>query len=115
MRISDWSSDVCSSDLRKREALRALRDAVVRETVEGVGVVAHNTLPLRGEGWKRGMKKARSRIRPAFPPTPFPTGKGEITNRRTSSRRSVRAGDNPPSCRAELRENGHAAGKEREV
>src|SRR3546814_2839444 len=100
MRISDWSSDVCSSDLRKREALRALRDAVVRETVEGVGVVAHNPLPLRGEGWKRGMKKASSRIRPAFPPTPFPTGKGEITNRRPSSRRSVRAGDNPPSCRA---------------
>src|SRR3546814_8812991 len=63
---------------RKREALRALRDAVVRETVWGVGVVAHNPLPLRGEGWKWGMKKARSRIRPALPPTPFRNGQGEM-------------------------------------
>src|SRR3546814_3370098 len=38
MRISDWSSDVCSSDLRKRESLpRRDRVAVLRlDRVDGV-------------------------------------------------------------------------------
>src|SRR3546814_5353953 len=95
MRISDWSSDVCSSDLMcdcgrrimawlhcaamilsvgqivggaapgvkqpdafarfaveqlagQRETFRSARDAVVRETVEGVRVIGRVSLPLVG-------------------------------------------------------------------
>src|SRR3546814_10302044 len=55
MRISDWSSDVCSSDLRRETALRArFRGAARQLHAQGdrqaaVGVQAHDSafLPVR--------------------------------------------------------------------
>src|SRR3546814_20045097 len=37
MRISDWSSDVCSSDLRDREVLDVVRKLVAHPCLHGVG------------------------------------------------------------------------------
>src|SRR3546814_13937785 len=66
MRISDWSSDVCSSDLRQRFQGRRARDRAQRicrgqrrgaqqaaETGRGRAAqrVNDSALPLMGEGW----------------------------------------------------------------
>src|SRR3546814_3170717 len=48
MRISDWISDVCSSDLLERESL-ATRSALARATTELRGDIAQATTDLRGE------------------------------------------------------------------
>src|SRR3546814_8636989 len=59
MRISDWSSDVCSSDLRGqtfavRAAPRADRNSrVVRKTV-GYGFASHGTVVHRDHEYVRG-------------------------------------------------------------
>src|SRR3546814_18541973 len=43
MRISDWSSDVCSSDLREREVMIAQDEAVRHEIVRRVDEIEHLT------------------------------------------------------------------------
>src|SRR3546814_7453316 len=52
MRISDWSSDVCSSDLRKAIE-RAVLDAAILE-VEGGEVGDHDPIFVAGTGWHPG-------------------------------------------------------------
>src|SRR3546814_14251037 len=76
MRISDWSSDVCSSDLIVAEPLRHVADmkdadkaARVRETLEAVGLVGFDTRfphELSG-GQRQRVAIARAIVRhPAF-------------------------------------------------
>src|SRR3546814_8073013 len=43
MRISDWSSDVCSSDLREREVMITQDEAVRHEIVRRVDEIEHLT------------------------------------------------------------------------
>src|SRR3546814_14247009 len=50
MRISDWSSDVCSSDLAKRRALEAAAAAIRARAGEIAGANAKDMAAARGKG-----------------------------------------------------------------
>src|SRR3546814_13257769 len=60
MRISDWSSDVCSSDLLRSQNLSETareRLALMRDTNDGFGI-AEKDLELRGGGELLGLKQS---------------------------------------------------------
>src|SRR3546814_17755619 len=60
MRISDWSSDVCSSDLLDRNALTSppIHTAVVPGPVPGTHWRRHEILPCdRSDGGSRGSRQ----------------------------------------------------------
>src|SRR3546814_1192016 len=60
MRISDWSSDVCSSDLLRSQNLSETareRLALMRDTNDGF-VIAEKDLELRGGGELLGLKQS---------------------------------------------------------
>src|SRR3546814_3317915 len=75
MRISDWSSDVCSSDLGERD--RAVGDAVRDKdivtleqraaAIDDVGDIAFAILIGGGEDRLAGAKKARANGRTGWP------------------------------------------------
>src|SRR3546814_2974738 len=82
MRISDWSSDVCSSDLRPRQAVllqvpdgRDHRpqetDAAVEHILPGgplvVDELPHHAIPLRGISRQTPLQSASRRHRLPFP------------------------------------------------
>src|SRR3546814_5923967 len=71
MRISDWSSDVCSSDLLRRPAV-AGTVAAARGAGAGRGAVAGQRVRVRGV--QRGHARAPDRLRGARPAG----GDGEI-------------------------------------
>src|SRR3546814_11985205 len=54
MRISDWSSDVCSSDLRRRPAGHGRRQSRIHDPVDEIGGVA-----LRTATTARGQSRAQ--------------------------------------------------------
>src|SRR3546814_20228012 len=54
MRISDWSSDVCTSDLRARQA-QALREAPPEAEAVVIFGIAHQDHPLVPESRGRGQ------------------------------------------------------------
>src|SRR3546814_1279206 len=56
MRISDWSSDVCSSDLRRDQRRRCAARARVRRLEQGSAPQARRG---RGEGRRRGRSEER--------------------------------------------------------
>src|SRR3546814_13790506 len=89
MRISDWSSDVCSSDLIVAEPLRHVADmkdadkaARVRETLEDVGLVGFDTRfphELSG-GQRQRVAIARAIVRhPAFVVADEPVSAPDMT------------------------------------
>src|SRR3546814_3042248 len=57
MRISDWSSDVCSSDLQARAALpdawAAVKCGVPREVIEIINAALAKAMPVKPRVWKR--------------------------------------------------------------
>src|SRR3546814_16454146 len=55
MRISDWSSDVCSSDLEAQVLVQAVADVV---TIEQVGVLAHRQQLLFRQVGDGGLARA---------------------------------------------------------
>src|SRR3546814_19742393 len=69
MRISDWSSDVCSSDLRHRLALSDLRIATRR---------AGAAKRRRGGELRRAVGALRSRQLPARRPRARPARRGRL-------------------------------------
>src|SRR3546814_19051856 len=69
MRISDWSSDVCSSDLRHRLALSDLRIAARR---------AGAAKRRRGGEFRRAVGALRSRQLPARRPRARPARRGRL-------------------------------------
>src|SRR3546814_11726168 len=72
MRISDWSSDVCSSDLRPRQALEplvlpvveALLEALPARSASELGLAAGHVLEHVGDGLARA----------GFPPQDYREG-----------------------------------------
>src|SRR3546814_6626984 len=62
MRISDWSSDVCSSDLRRSQLLR-LRDEAPRQAAGRAlaGLLRGEHLDLRLRANPRGVRDPRGR------------------------------------------------------
>src|SRR3546814_13738447 len=63
MRISDWSSDVCSSDLPGQHALIELAGEILKQPAVGEQIlVRHQRLPQRADG---GEQLVEQRHRPA--------------------------------------------------
>src|SRR3546814_15065551 len=114
MRISDWSSDVCSSDLHLRRPVANSQPAAPADVIRDRSVVAKGQLlvarrradGLRSEGlvtgWPASISEAR-RVAPksahALPGSP-PAGLAAITSDRRPSPPAVfpRAGPTPPQA-----------------
>src|SRR3546814_6474524 len=65
MRISDWSSDVCSSDLTKAENLRDLEGMRVNIGNPGSGQRATMEVLLKAMGWTTENFSLASELKPA--------------------------------------------------
>src|SRR3546814_17852723 len=59
MRISDWSSDVCSSDLQRASFLLGGRDLGIEQA--GAGVLGALALPYRGRHFAAALDGAHKR------------------------------------------------------
>src|SRR3546814_6161072 len=67
MRISDWSSDVCSSDLHRPDGVRGTRTYAVRVEVEGAD--GHGAILCRRPPFELfHAMNATSRLQPAVQP-----------------------------------------------
>src|SRR3546814_14888577 len=64
MRISDWSSDVCSSDLTRSETLGATDMADIDSRIEAADKIGVTTGPIRGSRKVHVASPTGSGIRP---------------------------------------------------
>src|SRR3546814_16694697 len=69
MRISDWSSDVCSSDLasRQRRRLAGAQEARSARQATEQNVVGHGKAPWHALRWRPAIE-CQLALRPAFAP-----------------------------------------------
>src|SRR3546814_9433962 len=66
MRISDWSSDVCSSDLYRRHALQAGNGRFTRGVATAPGSITNQVPPSSDQRSRRGEKTMNNTMSPVL-------------------------------------------------
>src|SRR3546814_5748060 len=99
MRISDWSSDVCSSDLQNGEADRLVRrhdrqligatEQFVSEAKRDVGHDQQRDHPVKGDRHRRIAASRLQHLGPPLPPTQAHRPPGSRSEEHTSELQSL--------------------------